>query len=137
MLLASLGGGGSVMYMNPTGYEAYKKTQIQTADQGSLILMCYDGAINFLKKAQKAQQNNDEPARVNCLNKAQNILWELLNSLNFDAGEIAHNLESLYNYMIRRVIDAEYNKNIEAADEVISYLQELKESWEKIIKKTS
>ncbi len=124
------------MYNNSSGYEAYRKTQIQTADQGSLILMCYDGAINFLKKAAKAQEDKDEPARIRCLNKAQNILWELLNSLNFEAGEIAYNLDSLYNYMIRRVVDAEFNKSTEAMEEVISYLQELKESWEKILKKS-
>ncbi len=125
------------MIMNTMGYEAYRKTQIQTADQGSLILMCYEGAINFLKKAKKAQAEEDEPARITYLNKAQNIVWELLNSLNYDAGEIAYNLESLYNYMIRRIVDAEFNKNIEAIDEVISHMTELKEAWEKIIKKTS
>ncbi len=125
------------MSMNSIGYEAYKKTQVQTADQGTLILICYDGALNFLRKSKKAHQDNDEQVWTNNLNKAQNVLWELLNSLNFDAGEIAYSLESLYNYMIRRIIDAEYHKNIEAVDEVITYLQELKGSWEKIIKKTS
>lgn len=125
------------MSINTAGYEAYKKTQVQTADQGSLILMCYEGAINFLKKARKAQQDKNEEARIVALNKAQSILWELTNSLNFEAGELARNLEALYNYMIRRILDVEYNKNLEALDEVVTYLQELKESWEKIIRKTS
>jgi flagellar secretion chaperone FliS len=125
------------MSINTMGYEAYKKTQIQTADQGSLILICYDGAINFLKKAKKAQQDNDEQTRITSLNKAQGLLWELINGLNHDAGEIAYNLEALYNYMIRRIVDADYHKNLDALDEVVTYLQELKESWEKIIRKTS
>jgi flagellar secretion chaperone FliS len=125
------------MSINTMGYEAYKKTQIQTADQGSLILICYDGAINFLKKAKKAQQDNDEQTRTTSLNKAQGLLWELINGLNHDAGEIAYNLEALYNYMIRRIVDADYHKNLDALDEVVTYLQELKESWEKIIRKTS
>lgn len=125
------------MNINTAGYEAYKRTQVQTADQGSLIIMCYEGATTFLKKARQAQQDNNDQVRVDALNKAQNILWELTNSLNFEAGELARNLEALYNYMIRRIVDAEYNKNIEAMDEVIGYLQELKGSWEKIIRKTS
>ncbi|HPW69701.1 MAG: flagellar export chaperone FliS [Desulfomonilia bacterium] len=125
------------MSINSMGYEAYRKTQIQTADQGSLILMCYDGAINSLKKARKAQQEQDNQAGTHALVKAQNILWELTNSLNYSAGEIANNLESLYNYMIRRIVDAEYHNSIEAIDEVISYLQELKGSWEQIIRKSS
>jgi flagellar protein FliS len=125
------------MSMNSAGYEAYRKTQIQTADQGSLILMCYDGAINFLKKSKMAQQDRDDHARVHALGKVQSILWELSNSLNHDAGEIAKNLEALYNYMIRRIVDAEYHNNPEAVDEVITYLQELKGSWEQIIRKSS
>ncbi len=125
------------MSMNMAGYEAYKKTQIQTADQGNLILMCYDGAINFLKKAKKAHGDNDTQEWITLLNKAQNVLWELINSLNYDAGEIARNLDALYNYMIRRIIDAEYHDRLDAADEVIAYLEDLRNSWEKIIKKSS
>ncbi|HQJ09703.1 MAG TPA: flagellar export chaperone FliS [Deltaproteobacteria bacterium] len=119
------------------GYETYKKTQIQTADQGSLILICYEGAITFLKKAKKAQQDNDEETRTDAFTKAQGLIWELVNGLNYDAGEIAYNLEALYNYMIRRIIDADYHRNLDAVDEVVGYLQELRESWEKIIRKTS
>ncbi|MBN2298508.1 MAG: flagellar export chaperone FliS [Deltaproteobacteria bacterium] len=125
------------MSMNMAGYDAYKKTQVQTADQGALILMCYDGAITFLKKAKKAYNEKDHAQWSTFLNKAQNILWELLNSLNYDAGEIAYNLESLYNYMIRRIVDADYHKNIAAADEVLAYLNDLRDSWVKITKKSS
>jgi len=125
------------MAINTMGYQAYKKTQIQTADQGSLILLCYDGAVNFLRKAKKAREDGNEEARSSFLNKAQNVLWELTNSINYDAGEIAYHLESIYNYMIRRILDADYNDNAGALDEVIGYLLELRESWEKIIKKTS
>ncbi len=125
------------MSFNAMGYETYKKTQIQTADQGSLILICYEGAITFLKKAKKAQQDNDEETRTDAFTKAQGLIWELVNGLNYDAGEIAYNLEALYNYMIRRIIDADYHRNLDAVDEVVGYLQELRESWEKIIRKTS
>ncbi|MGC9324956.1 MAG: flagellar export chaperone FliS [Desulfomonilia bacterium] len=123
------------MSMNSIGYQAYRKTQIQTADQGSLILMCYDGAINFLKQAKLAHGNGDFASRGIYYTKAQNILWELTNSLNLEAGEIALTLQSLYNYMIRKILDAEYHGNMEATDEVIGHLQDLRESWVRIIKK--
>ena len=125
------------MSMNMAGYEAYKRTQVQTADQGSLILMCYDGAIGFLKKAKKAHEENNTQIWSTFLNKAQNVLWELVNSLNYEAGQIAYNLDSLYNYMIRRIIDAEYDNNPATIDEVIAYLADMRDSWEKIIKKSS
>jgi flagellar secretion chaperone FliS len=122
---------------NMMGYQAYKKTQIQTADQGSLILMCYDGAVTFLRKAKKAHEEKAFEAWATNILKAQNVIWELTNSLNFEAGEIANNLESIYNYMIRRIIDADVKRATEPLDEVIHYLLELRETWEKIIKKTS
>jgi flagellar secretion chaperone FliS len=124
------------MAINTMGYQAYKKTQIQTADQGTLILICYDGAVNFLRKAKKAQEDKNEAERTTFLSKAQSVILELANSLDMEVGEIAHNLEAIYNYLIRRIIDADYHKNTEAIDEVIHHLMELREAWEKIIKKT-
>ena len=125
------------MEINTHGYQAYKKIQIQTSDQGKLILMCYDGAISFLRRAQKAHEEYKFRERDEFLTKVQNILWELVNSLNYEAGEIAYNLDSLYNYMIRRIIDSQYHSNIEPIKEVIHHLQELKDAWETIIQKKS
>ena len=125
------------MNSNAIGYQAYKKTQIQTADQGRLILMCYDGVISFLKQAQKAHEEKNFSTMSAFLTKAQDVLWELTNGLNYEAGEIAYNLDALYNYMIRRIIDAQYHNSIEAVNEVINHLQELRESWQTIILKQS
>lgn len=121
--------------MNVSGVQAYKKTQVQTADQGELILMCYQGAITFLKKGKLAMQSRAIDEMITFLNKAQSLLWELSNSLNFSAGEIAYNLDSLYNYMIRQIIDAQYHSNPEPLDEVVRYLEELRGAWETIIRK--
>jgi len=123
------------MNINTVGYQAYKKTQIQTADQGNLILMCYDGAISFIKQAIKAHDESNEAAMVELLTKAQTVLWELTNSLNLEAGEIAYHLNSLYNYMIRRLVDGQYHNSVEPLNEVVHYLQELRESWQAIIQK--
>jgi flagellar protein FliS len=123
------------MDINTLGYQAYKKTQVQTADQGKLILMCYDGTINFLKQARIAHEGKEIRIRDELLSKSMNLLWELDNGLNFEAGEIAYNLDSLYNYMIRRITEAQFHDKMEVLTEVISYLQELKESWETVILK--
>ena len=125
------------MDINTVGYQAYKKTQIQTADQGALILMCYDGAISFIMQAIKAHEDKKYASMNELLTKTQNVLWELIGGLNFEAGEIAYNLDSLYNYMIRRLIDAQFHNTIEPANEVIGYLKELREAWQAIILKQS
>jgi flagellar protein FliS len=123
--------------INTVGYQAYKKTQIQTADQGNLILVCYDGAISFIMQAIKAHEDKNHESMHELLTKTQNVLWELINGLNFEAGEIAYNLESLYNYMIRRLVDAQYHNTIEPANEVVGYLRDLREAWQTIILKQS
>jgi len=125
------------MDINTIGYQAYKKIQIQTADQGNLILMCYDGAINFIMQAIKAHEGKNHEAMHELLTKTQNVLWELVNGLNFEAGDIAYNLDSLYNYMIRRLVDAQYHNTVEPANEVVNYLRELREAWQTIILKQS
>ncbi|MCD6569237.1 MAG: flagellar export chaperone FliS [Deltaproteobacteria bacterium] len=121
--------------MNLEGYQTYKKAQVQTADQGKLILMCYEGTINFLNQAKLHMLERDTTKQKFFLNKAQDVLWELTGSLNFEAGEIAYNLDALYNYMIRRIVDADYYDNPSVIDEIIGFLKEIKESWEKIIQK--
>lgn len=121
--------------MNVSGVQAYKKTQVQTADQGTIILMCYEGTITFLKKGKQAMLAKSVNEMITFLGKAQSLLWELNNSLNYDAGEIAHNLGSLYNYMIRQIIDAQYHCKPEPIDEVIHHMEELKGAWETIIRK--
>lgn len=125
------------MNIHAHGYQAYKKTQIQTSDQGRLILLCYDGAIGFLVQALKAQSNRDIISMTELLTKTQNVLWELINGLNFDAGPIASNLDAIYNYMIRRLIEAQYYNRSEPIKEVLGYLQELRESWQQVIEKQS
>lgn len=122
--------------MNASGaFQAYKKAQVQTADQGTLLIMCYDRAINFLKQAREAIVSQDTGKQNEMLTKAQNILWELASCLNFEAGEIAYNLDSLYNYMIRRLVDAQYRSSVAMVDEVLGHLQEMKKSWQTIIHK--
>jgi len=55
-----------------------------------------------------------------------------MNTLNFEAGKIAYSLQSLYNYMIRRLILADQTSDQQIIQEVIKILSELKEAWETI-----
>ncbi|MCD6363809.1 MAG: flagellar export chaperone FliS [Synergistetes bacterium] len=116
-------------------YEQYRQMQIQTAKPEQLLLMLYDGAINFLKKAKVAiEEKNIEEAHTSLI-RAQDILAELMSSLNMDVGEIALNLFRLYEYMHYRLVEANVRKDIEPIDEVLGLFQGLKEAWEEAIKK--
>lgn len=110
-------------------YQKYQQTQLNTASPGQLLLMLYDGAIRFVKVGISAISNHEyEKANIH-LCKAQAIIHELTAALNHDYP-IAKNLTSVYEYMIYRLINANVQKNTEFAQEVLSYLEELREAWE-------
>ncbi|MBW2078046.1 MAG: flagellar export chaperone FliS, partial [Deltaproteobacteria bacterium] len=78
----------------------------------------------------------DYEAKSKAFVKTQDIINELLCSLDFEkGGSIAKNLDSLYNYMLRRIIHADVNRDISAIEEVIGMLNELKSAWEDIFYK--
>ncbi|MBN2853541.1 MAG: flagellar export chaperone FliS [Clostridia bacterium] len=116
------------------GYKNYKEVEIETASGLKLVVMLYSGAIKFLNTARDGiMQKKLELANTNII-KTQDIISELMTSLNFEAGEIAHNLYSLYIYMNRRLLEANIEKNPDIVMEVIQLLNTLKEAWDEILK---
>jgi flagellar protein FliS len=122
--------------MNPL--RSYKETQIKTATPGKLILMMYDGAIKHLNQA--LQDLDNEHRRYdsisNSLIKAQDIIAELMISLDFErGGEIAKNLFGLYVFMNRRLLDGNIKKDRAPLEEVRTLLTELRGAWAEIADK--
>ncbi len=118
---------------NTNPYNQYKQTQITTANQGKLIVMLYDGAIKFLNIA----LDNMSPKTYDIVNtniiKAQDIITELLLSLNMDeGGEISQNLFNLYMYFKRQLLDANMKKDGEIIKHILKLLKELRDAWDQI-----
>lgn len=112
----------------------YQKSSIETASREQILIMLYDGAIQFLNKAKIAMQNSEHEATNNNLIAAQNIIQEFINSMDREvAPQLAENLISLYEYFLRRLIQANMKKQIEPIDEVLKYLKSLKATWEQAI----
>lgn len=120
------------MVNNP--YKQYKKTQIDTANQGKLIVMLYDGAIKFINKAIELMPSKKIEDIHTQILKAQDIISELIVSLNMDVGDISNKLLSIYLYMNKRLIEANLKKDIEPLIEVRKYLTDLREAWEEAAK---
>ncbi len=116
-------------------YYNYKRTQVETANPGQLILMLYDGALKNLRLAQEhIRQKKIDPAH-HCLVKAQDIVMELNRMLNMDAGEISTGLRGLYSYIYNRLVEANMKKDDAIVHEAIFLLSELKQAWDTIILK--
>ncbi|MCU0847959.1 MAG: flagellar export chaperone FliS [Spirochaetes bacterium] len=118
---------------NKNPLEQYKETQVATANQGKLIVMLYDGAIKFLNiAAENMDPKTYDAANTNIL-KAQDIITELLLSLNMkDGGEIAKNLFSLYMYFKKSLLEANISKDPEKVRLIIKLLKDLRDAWDKI-----
>ena len=120
------------------GIQSYRKTSVVTADPKRLVLMCYEGAIESLKIGKQKIIEKDYEAKSKAFIKAQDIINELLCSLNFEkGGAIARNLDSLYHYMLRVILNADLKKDTNAIDDIIRMLEELKSAWEEIFYKQS
>jgi flagellar protein FliS len=113
--------------------DSYKKSQVETADQLSLIIMLYDRAILLLEKAKNEISEKKHEEKHDSLTKACNIVFELMQSLDQDkGGEIAASLSRLYGFVVREILDADTNLNIKALDTAKTILSELRTSWEGI-----
>jgi|GEM_PF-69380 len=114
----------------------YKRMKFETASPEMLILMLYDGAIKNITQAKSMIYDKEqiEPCS-NALIKAQNIITELMVSLNFDiGGDIAKNLFNIYEYVNYTLAQANINKNDDNLDVVLQMLKDLRGTWQEVIK---
>ncbi|TDO94444.1 flagellar protein FliS [Halanaerobium saccharolyticum] len=114
--------------------DQYKQMQIKTASPGKLLLMLYQGAVKFMKLAKNnIKEGKIEESHKNII-KAQNIILELQSTLNKEqGGEIAVQLESLYDFIYRELIQANLNKNTRHLDNVIPLVEELFVTYKEIV----
>lgn len=115
----------------------YRHVQIQTATQEQLIVLMYEGAIRAIQTAKTAMPNKKYDVVSNSVIKAQDIITELMVSLKMEAGPVAQNLYRLYDYMNRRLIEANMKKSVPILTDVENMLVELLKTWEDLFKKTA
>lgn len=113
-------------------YETYKQNTVTTASPGELTLMLYNGCIKFINQAEQAiSEKNLEVKNINMI-KAQRIINELMVTLNMDY-EISHNMFQMYDYIYRRLVEANINNDIEILNEVREYMIQFRDSWKEAI----
>lgn len=111
----------------------YKSVQVQTASPETLVVMLYDGIIRFVGNAQQQIQAKKYDQADRALARAQDIITELMITLNHDVGgEIAKNLAGLYEYCMRRLIDGNVAKSVEPLEEVLSIVRPLRDAWAQV-----
>lgn len=118
--------------MNP--YEKYKENSIMTASPGEITLMLFEGCWKFLKKAKIALEEKNVQESHNNLIKAQNIVVELIESLDFNY-EISHNLFKVYEFVYEELIQINVTKDAKRIDPIIDIMYGYYETWKEVVKK--
>ncbi|MCG5501474.1 flagellar export chaperone FliS [Ectothiorhodospira lacustris] len=102
------------------------------ADPHRLIEMLFDGGIDRLAQARGAVMHGNRPAKIKLIGKAFDIIGGLRGGLDLERGEIAQNLDALYDYMQRRLVMANARDDVEIIDEVSQLLAEIRDAWKSI-----
>jgi flagellar protein FliS len=114
--------------------DTYKRNQVYTADRGTVLLMLYQGAIDFLKKAKERLGEGDLAGKGTYISKTHAIISEFIGSLNHDVGgELSHKLEDLYRFMLDQLMRAHVGNDSKPLDDVIDLLETLQQGWQQAV----
>ena len=119
---------------NQTPISQYTNIQITTVDRGRLLMMLYDGCLKFLTLAKEGLVNKDIPKFAKFLSKSQAIISELMVTLDFEkGGEIARDLDRLYDFMLFHLTEANIEKNPKKVQDVIDLLAVIASAFRDVI----
>ncbi|HED17024.1 MAG TPA: flagellar export chaperone FliS [Gammaproteobacteria bacterium] len=118
-----------------TAVNQYKQVGVQSgltdATPYRLVQMLMEGALERVSKAKGTMQRHDFIEKGRYITSAMSIIDGLRGSLDFEVGgEIAVNLDNLYEYMNRRLMEANTSNNPDLLDEVSQLMSTIKEGWD-------
>ncbi|UGA54013.1 flagellar export chaperone FliS [Vibrio sp. DW001] len=117
--------------------QAYKKvsvdSQLSAASPHKVIQMLMAGAIERLVQGKAAMAQGNIAVKGERLGKALDIVISLRTCLSMDeGGDVAQNLDQLYEFMITQIALANVESNPQAIDDVVDILREIKSAWDQI-----
>ena len=116
--------------MASIGHDAYRMNAVETASPEQLTLMCYDGALRFMRRAAKAIDEGNLADASAATGRAQAIVNELNITLDMEAGgEIAANLRSIYLFVNRHLSEAIVSHDAARVREAMQLIGDLRGAW--------
>lgn len=119
------------MAYNPMA--VYGNNKVTTATPAELTLMLYDGAIKFCNIAKMGLEQKDYEKVNTNIQKARLIVVELQTTLNFDYP-LAKDFDVIYTYIFDRLVTANIEKDIEALEEALVQLRDIREIWKQVMR---
>jgi flagellar protein FliS len=112
---------------------AYFRTQVQSSTPLERVVMLYDAAIRALDTAREAMGRHDLLARRDAMSRLLAIVTELQNTLDLErGGQIAADLDRLYDYVITRVVESLTTQTPQGLEEARKVLVPLRDAWQAI-----
>jgi len=116
--------------------QEYLKTKVMTASPEMLTLMLWDGAIRFAEQGKEAIQKKDVEGSYKALLRSQRIMTELTSNLKHDVNpDLCGKLAALYNFIYRRLVDANISKEISLVDDALEIMRHQRETWAMLMDK--
>ena len=113
-------------------YQTYQQNSVLTASPQELTLMLYTGCLKFSKLATRAMLEKKYEEKNKNIIKAQMIIQELRSTLNPDI-ELSQGLEQMYEYLYNRLVEANMKNDVEALEEVVNFVVELRDTWKQVM----
>ncbi|MCI8815963.1 MAG: flagellar export chaperone FliS [Angelakisella sp.] len=114
------------MPVNP--YQRYQQQSVMTMTPGEMLLKLYDEVITQLTAVRQFNEEKDYEKSNASLKKAQRIIRYLDQTLD-PQYEISGSLSALYDYFIRRLVDANLHKDNAPIDEVLPMISDLRDTF--------
>ncbi|MDD3343035.1 MAG: flagellar export chaperone FliS [Sulfurospirillaceae bacterium] len=110
-------------------YSAYSHNNVSIESSEKLIKMLYEGILKFVSLAKRSMEDGNVEKKTYWINRTTAIFSELINSLNYDGGQIAYYLSGLYIQQIKLLAEANLTNNSAKLDEVLNVTKELLQVW--------
>ncbi len=113
-----------------TPYNQYQNVQVTTSNPEKVLIMLYDGAINFTKIAIDKLAKKDIAGKGMYIGKAHAIVAELMGTLNHEVGgDIAKQLEQLYTYLIDEFVAANIKNSPVHLENALKIMTTMRNTW--------
>lgn len=113
-----------------THANTYREMEVLSASPGQLVVMLYDHLLVTLRRARLALDGPNTELRGTLLEKARNVVAELLSTLDVDAGgDIARNLSGLYTFFFGEMVDLASKPDVTRLDRLTAMVGELRDAF--------
>lgn len=114
-------------------YQAYQNNSVTTASGAQLTLMLYNGCVKFIQQGVKAMEENQFEVKNKAIQRAQDIIQELMLTLNQEV-EISKQMLPLYEYIHYQLQQGNMKNDAALLEEALELVMEFRDTWKDVIK---